>query len=98
MSKNHLIREYWSDNTATEYVCRQSNEADALQYAKEKYKWLKHVLGHESPVRFEYVTCNTSDINRYWHPSTGMSSLLATVYMISEIETHSTHTTKRVLG
>lgn len=97
MKTNYLIREYWSDNTVTEYVSRQSDAAVALQYAKERYKSIKHVLGHDGPVRFECVNSNTSDTNRHWHPAISMSSLVAKVYMISEIEEFSTHTTKRVM-
>jgi hypothetical protein len=97
MSNNYLIREYWSDDTVTEYVSRQINADVALKYAKERYKCIKHVLGHEGPVRFECVGSNTSDNNRHWHPAIAMSSLIAKVYLISEIEEHSTHTTKRVM-
>jgi hypothetical protein len=99
MKSNYLIREYWSDDSVTEYVSRQSDAAAALQYAKERYKSIKHVQGHDGPVSFECVgTVNISDLKRYWHPAISMSSLIEKVYMISEIEAFSTHTTKRVIG
>jgi len=97
MKKYYLILEHWSDGTITEYVSKQLSAEDALWWARDRYKSIKHVLDLDGPERFECVNFNASDNKRYWHPAISMSSLIENVYMLSELEAYSTHTTKRVM-